>query len=172
MTIDEIRERICIALRVPLDTPDWLERCEHTLHGAWNWKEKRRGKPYDRTTLGGRVRMAREIAGLTQAQLAARLGVYKCNVWGWEHGTQDMPSEKLGPLCLIVGVSRPWMLGESEEGGPPLPVEVLRAAYAPSFLAYNRSQKQYAQKRDKAKRLLARIQAERDELKKSLPESE
>lgn len=164
-TEDEIRERLCIALRVPLDTPDWLERAEMALHGYYTWRTKQRIKPYDRTTFGGRLLCARETAGITQKQLAARMGVFKCNVWGWEHGTQDFPSEKLGPLCTILLVSVPWMLGESEEGGPNLPTEVLRAAHSPSWLAYVRKRATSRRAYAKSKREFERMRVELEALR-------
>lgn len=159
ITVDEIRERLCIALRIPLDTPDWLARVENRLHAKYNWEHAKAPKPYDITTLAGRIKCARELTGMTQARLAARLGVYQCNVWGWEKGTQDVPAEKFMPLCMALGVKAAWMLGQSEEGGPPaVPLEVLRAAASPAYFRYKRGQKEFRYDRDRRKRLLAALQ--------------
>lgn len=170
MNENDIRERLCTAMRLPLDTPDWVERAERMLHGYLNWKERRQLKPLDLSTVPGRVRFAREAMGLTQAHLAARIGVRKYQVWGWEHGTQDIPAEKFPGLCMSTGVSQSWMLGESEDGGPPsVPQEVIRTALSPSYLAYRRERKTLQMDREKARKALAEIQAEVEALKSKRP---
>jgi transcriptional regulator with XRE-family HTH domain len=83
---------------------------EHTL-----WSEAR-----DRDTLGGRIRRAREAAGLSGAQLARRLGVKTETVTGWETGRTEPRANRLTMLAGFLAVSPTWLLhgvGESPVQG-------------------------------------------------------
>lgn len=66
------------------------------------------------------LRTARESANLTQAQLAARLGVDSSTVRNWETGRtrlQLSPSKTL-LLCTVLGVTLETLI-EIEHSPPP-----------------------------------------------------
>lgn len=67
-------------------------------------------QPADRDTLGGRIRRARDAAGLSGAQLARRLGVKTATVSGWESGRAEPRANRLTMLAGILGVSPTWLL--------------------------------------------------------------
>lgn len=79
----------------------------------------------DAATFGDRVAGAREAAGMTQAQLARRLGVKKATLVGWEDDLSEPRANKLSMLAGLLNVSIIWLLtGEGE--GMPAPVEDAR----------------------------------------------
>lgn len=68
------------------------------------------------TTFGDRVTGAREAAGLTQPELAKRLGVKVKTIRGWENDQSEPRANKLGTLSGILGVSMMWLLAGQGEG--------------------------------------------------------
>lgn len=70
----------------------------------------RSGMPLDDDTLGGRICAAREILGLSTAQLARRLGVKTATMSGWELDRAEPRSNKLVMLAGILNVSPSWLL--------------------------------------------------------------
>ncbi|HBS50253.1 MAG TPA: transcriptional regulator [Rhodobacteraceae bacterium] len=74
----------------------------------------------DTATFGDRVAGAREQAGMTQAQLARRLGVKKATLVGWENDLSEPRANKLSMMAGILNVSLMWLLtGEGEGMSPP-----------------------------------------------------
>ncbi len=70
-------------------------------------------------TFGDRVSGAREAAGMTQAQLARRLGVKKTTVRGWEEDLSEPRANKLSMMAGLLNVSIMWLLtgeGDGMEG--------------------------------------------------------
>ena len=57
----------------------------------------------DAATFGDRVAGAREVAAMTQAQLARRLGVKKATLLGWE---QDLSEPRANKLSMMVVCKR------------------------------------------------------------------
>lgn len=53
--------------------------------------------------LGDRIRRAREAAGLSQAELAARIGRHEKTVRNWENG-HATPANSIGRLEAVLGV--------------------------------------------------------------------
>lgn len=53
--------------------------------------------------LGDRIRTAREAAGLSQAQLAERIGTTQRTIGNWERGTAT-PRSKTGALETVLGI--------------------------------------------------------------------
>lgn len=51
----------------------------------------------------GQVRRAREEAGLTQAELARRIGVTPRTVWNWEWGHREPRGKYLRLLAEVTG---------------------------------------------------------------------
>ena len=71
-------------------------------------------------TFGDRLAGAREAAGMTQAQLARRLGVKKATVVGWENDMSEPRANKLSMMAGMLNGSIMWLLtGEGEGAGVP-----------------------------------------------------
>ncbi len=64
-----------------------------------------------RQEISERIRQLRQEAGLTQAQLAAALGVTKNAVTNWESGSARPDLSLLAPLCRALSVSADQLLG-------------------------------------------------------------
>ncbi len=71
----------------------------------------------DRPPLGLRLTELRQAAGLTQAQLAERVGVHPSNIGFWELSGTPPRGEVLPKLALALGVSVDEFLGVT----PPKP---------------------------------------------------
>ena len=61
-------------------------------------------------TFGDRLAAARENAGMTQAQLARRLGVRKATLTGWEDDLSEPRANKLQMMAGLLNVSIMWLL--------------------------------------------------------------
>jgi transcriptional regulator with XRE-family HTH domain len=61
-------------------------------------------------TLGQRLRIAREAAGLTTADAARRLGVLKSSWQAWEADAKAPRSNRLAMMAGVLGVSPSWLL--------------------------------------------------------------
>jgi len=68
-----------------------------------------------REELGVRLQQAREAAGLTQVDLARRLGVSSTTVSRWERGVQGVKFRDLQAIEGALGVSTSAILGEDAE---------------------------------------------------------
>jgi transcriptional regulator with XRE-family HTH domain len=75
----------------------------------------------DTATFGDRVAGAREHAGMTQAQLAKRMGIKKATLRAWEEDLSEPRANKLAMLAGLVNVSIVWLLTGEGDGmpGPP-----------------------------------------------------
>ncbi|WP_113913197.1 helix-turn-helix domain-containing protein [Roseovarius dicentrarchi] len=72
------------------------------------------------TTFGDRLAGARELAGMTQAELAKRLGVKKKTMDDWENDVRDPRAMRLSMLAGLLNVSLLWLLtGEGDGPGDP-----------------------------------------------------
>ncbi|MDR9395042.1 helix-turn-helix domain-containing protein [Roseovarius sp. SYSU LYC5161] len=72
------------------------------------------------TTFGDRVAGAREQAGMSQAELAKRLGVKVKTLKGWENDLSEPRANKLSMMAGLLNVSLLWLLsGEGEGPGGP-----------------------------------------------------
>lgn len=79
----------------------------------------------DAATFGDRVAAAREAAGMTQGQLARRLGVKKSTLSAWERDLSEPRANKLSMLAGLLNVSMSWLLtGEGEGMSEPAPLEL------------------------------------------------
>ncbi|MES0823870.1 helix-turn-helix domain-containing protein [Ruegeria sp. SCP11] len=73
-------------------------------------------------TFGDRLAGAREAAGMTQAQLARRLGIKKATIAAWENDLSEPRANRLSMMAGMINVSIMWLLtGEGE--GMEAPVE-------------------------------------------------
>jgi len=74
--------------------------------------------------IGERIRGARRALGLSQADLAAKLGVSQPAVANWEAGAHDPRHVILGRIAETLEVSRAW-LAEGREKSRPAQREVM-----------------------------------------------
>ncbi|MDJ0859160.1 MAG: helix-turn-helix transcriptional regulator [Dinoroseobacter sp.] len=76
----------------------------------------------DVATFGDRLATAREAAGLSQSQLARRLGVKLATLRGWENDVAEPRANRVQMLAGMLNVSLGWLLtGDASEGGVPEP---------------------------------------------------
>ena len=77
----------------------------------------------DTATFGDRMTGAREAAGLSQADLARRMGLKVQTIRAWENDQSEPRANKLQMLAGMLGVSIMWMLTGQGDGldGPETP---------------------------------------------------
>jgi transcriptional regulator with XRE-family HTH domain len=82
----------------------------------------RTGRPakYDRTPFGERMAQAREQAGLTQDDLAAKLGLDQRVIAYWERRPVALRPDQLTALADALSVTTDFLLGR-DEAKPPTP---------------------------------------------------
>lgn len=61
-----------------------------------------------------RIREAREAAGMTQNELAARLGINNVTLSGYETGKHDPKSETLVKIAKICNTTTDFLLGRED----------------------------------------------------------
>jgi transcriptional regulator with XRE-family HTH domain len=76
------------------------------VHDTMNIYEQ---KP-DMDTMGGRLSRARDATGLTEKDLAWRLGVKVATVRGWERDRSQPATHRLTMLSGLLNVSISWLL--------------------------------------------------------------
>lgn len=67
-------------------------------------------------TFGDRLAAARDALGLSQAQLAKRIGVKLKTVQAWENDLSDPRANKLSMLAGVLNVSLIWLLNGEGQG--------------------------------------------------------
>lgn len=67
-------------------------------------------------TFGDRLAAAREQAGMSQAQLARRLGVKASTLRSWEEDLSEPRANRLSMLAGILNVSIMWLMNGEGEG--------------------------------------------------------
>lgn len=72
----------------------------------------------DYATLGDRIVSAREALGLSEAQLARRLGVKTATVANWEADRAEPRANKLQMMAGVLNVSLVWLMSGEGEGAP------------------------------------------------------
>ena len=70
----------------------------------------------DTATLGDRITGAREASGLSQSELARRLGVKLATIRTWENDQAETRANKLQMLAGMLGVSIMWLLTGAGDG--------------------------------------------------------
>ena len=68
-----------------------------------------------RKVIASRLRLSREMAGLTQSQVAKNLDWHRPTVSEIEAGRRRVSVEELTTLAEMYGVSVPWVVGEDDE---------------------------------------------------------
>ena len=69
-------------------------------------------------TLGDRLRKAREVAGLSQGEMAEAIGIARNSVGRYESGAYDPPRPVLIAWAFRTGVALDWITGSGDEGLP------------------------------------------------------
>ncbi|MCX7564851.1 helix-turn-helix transcriptional regulator [Sulfitobacter sp. F26169L] len=70
----------------------------------------------DAATFGDRVAAARDLAGMSQAVLARRLGVRLSTLRAWENDTSEPRANRLSMLAGLLNVSMMWLINGEGEG--------------------------------------------------------
>lgn len=65
-------------------------------------------------SIGKNIAAARKAKGLTQDQLALRMGVTQGAVTGWETNKRDPKIKQLPALCAVLGVSVETLLARDD----------------------------------------------------------
>ncbi|MEP3047450.1 MAG: helix-turn-helix domain-containing protein [Roseibium sp.] len=91
-------------------------------------------------TLGERICKARDISGLSTAQLARRLGIKTSTLHSWESDRSEPRSNKLILLAGVLNVSPTWLL--VGRGTPPIAEDAGGADLDSMRVALDRIQKQ------------------------------
>lgn len=68
-----------------------------------------------RQAIAGRLRLARENAGLSQGQVAKRLGWHRPTLSEVEAGRRKVSADELASLAKLYDVNTSWVLGEEAE---------------------------------------------------------
>ena len=77
-------------------------------------------------TFGDRVAAAREAAGMSQKQLAKRLGVRLTTLRSWEDDLSEPRANRLSIMAGLLNVSMMWLInGEGEGLAGPLDAPVM-----------------------------------------------
>jgi transcriptional regulator with XRE-family HTH domain len=72
------------------------------------------------STMGERIRTLRQAKGLSQQELADRLGVTKGAVMHWETGrTKNIRNETMLELVRVLGTDQEFLLYGPERRRPP-----------------------------------------------------
>lgn len=69
------------------------------------------------TKVGSRIKQARELRKLSQAQLAQKLGVTKQTISNYENGVRTPDFEMVDTLSYVLNVSMAFLIGATEEPG-------------------------------------------------------
>ena len=68
-----------------------------------------------RQAIASRLRLARENAGLTQGQVAKKVGWHRPTLSEVEAGRRRVSADEVSNLAHLYGVSINWLLGEEQE---------------------------------------------------------
>ena len=72
-------------------------------------------KSLSRKAVASRLRLAREMAGLTQSQVAMDMRWHRPTVSEIEAGRRRVSVEELSRLARVYGVSVSWVVGEQDD---------------------------------------------------------
>ncbi|MEM9577066.1 MAG: helix-turn-helix transcriptional regulator [Pseudomonadota bacterium] len=70
----------------------------------------------DTATFGDRLSAAREMADMTQAELARRLGVRVATLRSWEEDLSEPRANRLSIMAGLLNVSMMWLINGQGEG--------------------------------------------------------
>lgn len=75
-------------------------------------------KDQARKDIAERLRLRREYIRMTQEEVADALGIPRATYTQYETARVNLPSERVAPLCRILGVSSDWLFGLSDSEPP------------------------------------------------------
>ena len=80
----------------------------------------------DMATFGDRLAAAREYSGMTQSEMAKRLGVKPGTLRNWEQDLSEPRANRLSMMAGLLNVSIMWLLNAEGEGisGPDATVDI------------------------------------------------
>lgn len=81
----------------------------------------------ERATFGDRLAGAREAAGISQRELAQRIGIKTGTLRKWEDDQAEPRANRLSMLAGMLGVSLTWLM-TGKGDGPEAPVDILPEA--------------------------------------------
>lgn len=111
-------------------------------------------------TFGDRLAAARDAAGLTQKELAQRVGIKTSTLRNWEEDLSEPRANRLSILAGIMGVSLSWLLTGEGEGIAPPDEEEAGAVNLTALLVELRSVRaQMAQSSERLAQLEKRLRA-------------
>lgn len=73
----------------------------------------------EKTKIGARLRLAREQAGLSQGQVAAKLDLHRPTVSEIEAGRRRVAADELAMFAKLYKVSVSWLVGRADEKRNP-----------------------------------------------------
>lgn len=122
----------------------------------------------DAATFGDRMAGARDAAGMSQAQLAKRLGVRKSTVLAWEEDRSEPRANRLVMLAGMLNVSVMWLITGEGDGltGPvdDIPVSGDRREILGELAALRVDMRSTAERAALLERKLRRLLTERADL--------
>ena len=71
-------------------------------------------------TIGGRLKIARQAAGLSSSRLATLLHVSKFTLNAYEMGKRRVPIDLLRRAARYTNTAYAWLLMRSDDGAPPM----------------------------------------------------
>ncbi|MEM8793379.1 MAG: helix-turn-helix transcriptional regulator [Pseudomonadota bacterium] len=69
-------------------------------------------------TFGDRLALAREMQGMSQAQLARRLGLKTATIQNWEEDRSEPRANRVQMLAGFLNISIIWLMTGEGTGGP------------------------------------------------------
>jgi transcriptional regulator with XRE-family HTH domain len=127
---------------------DWLERACAIIRSDVARRDTRRR--VDVSSVGARLRWARQCAGVTQAELGRRLGFAPSRrqvmVSYFENGKRDIPLSKLKAWAVICQVDASWLAMQTDEGAPG-PSRVILRNEPSEYTKWKNSQSEWKKKR-------------------------
>jgi transcriptional regulator with XRE-family HTH domain len=82
------------------------------------------------SSIGNRLRKARDRAGLTQDDVAHKLGVTRSVIARYESETNDPPTENIIKMAEMYGISADWLFCLTDD---PRPVDEIKQDKAPDL---------------------------------------
>lgn len=64
--------------------------------------------------VGDRIKLMREAKGLSQAELAEKIGIHEVTLGRWERNERSAKLEKISKIALVLGTTASYLLGETE----------------------------------------------------------
>lgn len=75
-------------------------------------------------TVGHRIRLARSLIGISQTDLASRIGVSFQQVQKYEKGANRVAAQRLREIASAVGQPLDWFFGDADDTLPPSPTHL------------------------------------------------